>query len=135
MGVCVFVASGLNFDMDGYLAKSPFKTMSVFRKGDIPPKDNPQRQPRADSGFTVLVAQSQGAGLSKEVPEALLFLSRHKQEMLRLRNHGVDNLLFDFGMESQGMIQQAEYLPPELIAALARFDMGLIFSTVQIPKG
>jgi hypothetical protein len=33
------------------------------------------------------------------------------------------------------MIQQSEYLPPELIIALGRFGMGLIFSTVQLPKG
>jgi len=135
MGVCVFVASGLNFDVDGYLQKSPFKAVSVFRKGHIPPKDNPQHQPRPDSGFVVLVAQSPDLGLSLEISEALKFLHKHEQEILHLKNYGVDNALFDFGVEHQGMIQEAKYLPPELIAALARFGMGLIFSTVQFPKG
>jgi hypothetical protein len=32
-------------------------------------------------------------------------------------------------------MQQAEYLPPELIGALGRFGMGLIFSVVQLPRG
>ena len=53
MGVCVFVASGLDFDVDRYLAGSPFKAMMVFRKGDVPPENNPQRLPRPDSGFVV----------------------------------------------------------------------------------
>jgi hypothetical protein len=131
----MFVASGLNFDVDGYLPKSPFKAVCVFRKGTVPPMDNPEHQPRPDSGFVVLVGQSQDPGLSHEVSEALKFLSKHEQEILRLRNHGVDNSLFDFGVERQGMMQEAKYLPPELIAALARFSMGLIFSTVQFPKG
>jgi hypothetical protein len=135
MGVCVFVASGLNFDVDGYLPKSPFKAMRVFRKGHIPPKDNPQHQPRPDSGFVVMVAQSPEPGLSHEIPEAFKFLLKNEQEILRLKNLGVDNSLFDFGVEHQGMIQQSEYLPPELIIALGRFGMGLIFSTVQLPKG
>ena len=135
MGVCMFVASGFNFDVDGYLRKSPFKPVSVFRKGTVPPKDNPQNQPRPDSGFVVLVAQSRDAGLSHELPEALKFLLNNEQEILSLRSFGVDNSLFDFGIERQGMIQGAQYLPPDLIIALGRFGMGLIFSTLQLPKG
>ena len=42
MGVCAFVASGLNFDVDRYLQGSPFKARNTFRKGQIPPKDNPE---------------------------------------------------------------------------------------------
>lgn len=135
MGVCVFVASGLNFDVDGYLRKGPFKPVSVFRKGEIPPMDNPQHQPRPDSGFVVLVAQTPDLGLSRELPEALKFLLTHEQEILRLKDLGVDNMLLDFGVEHQGKLQEAKYLPPELIIALGRFGMGLIFSTVELPKG
>ena len=44
-------------------------------------------------------------------------------------------MLLDFGMEGQRTIERAQYLPPELIASMSRFQMGLVFSTVNIPSG
>jgi hypothetical protein len=41
MGTCMFVASGLDFDVDAYFPSSPFKEQiaTVFRKGQIPTRD------------------------------------------------------------------------------------------------
>ena len=135
MGVCVFVASGLNFDVDRYLASSPFEAMAVFRKGDIPPKNNPERKPRPDSGFVVLISGDQQLDLSQQLKEALAFLHRHEAELKAMRAAGVDNTLLDLSVQVGDKMQQAEYLPPELIAALGRLGMGLIFSVVQLPRG
>jgi len=135
MGVCVFVASGLNFDVDQYLKGSPFKPMTVFRKGDVPPKNNPERKPRPDSGFVVLISQSAELGLRQQLGEALAFLDQHKLELRNIRKVGVDNMLLDMSLQAGDKMQQAEYLPPELIMELARFGMGLIFSVVQLPRG
>jgi hypothetical protein len=77
MSACVFVASGLNFDVDRYLRSSPFKAKTVFRKGEIPAKDNPDRQPRPDSGFVVIVSAADGHGLSAQVKAAVQFLIKH----------------------------------------------------------
>jgi len=41
-------------------------------------------------------------------------------------------LFVDFGRQT---IERAQYLPPELIVALSRYHMGLIFSTIRIPSG
>jgi hypothetical protein len=135
MGVCVFVASGLSFDVDRYLAGSPFKAMAVFRKGDVPPKNNPERKPRPDSGFVVLISGDQELGLSQQLKEALGFLDRHEAELRAVRKVGVDNMLLDLSVQVADKMQQAEYLPPELIIALGRLGMGLIFSVVQLPRG
>jgi hypothetical protein len=135
MGVCIFVASGLDFDVDRYLKSSPFKTMSVFRKGQIPPQDNPGRQPRPDSGFATLVTADAQPDLSKTLPEAIAFLSKREQELERLNEVGVDNMLLDLGISVDVPIQQVNYLSPELIMALGRFRMGLILSVIQLPRG
>jgi hypothetical protein len=135
MGVCVFVASGFDFDVDRYLAGSPFKAMAVFRKGDIPPKNNPERKPRPDSGFVVLISGDQELSLSQQLKEALAFLDRHEPDLKSVREVGGDNMLLDFSVQVADKLQQAEYLPPELIAALGRSGMGLIFSVVRLPRG
>ncbi|MGH7969839.1 MAG: hypothetical protein ACREIC_14035 [Limisphaerales bacterium] len=133
MGVCVFVASGLNFDVDRYLAASPFKAMAVFRKGDVPPKNNPEKKPRPDSGFVVLISGDRTAGLDQELNEAMAFLNRHAVELHNIRNAGVDNMLLDLGVEVGDKLRQAQYVPPDLISVLGRFGMGLIFSVVMVP--
>ncbi len=135
MGVCLFVASGLSFNVDDYLNNSPFKPASVFRKGEIPPKDNPQRQARSDSGFVVLVGQSDEPGIVGQIGQAAEFLAKHVKELKRLRAFGVDNMLLDFGIQSSGQLQQSAYLPPEFISALASLGLGLVFSAVRFPEG
>ena len=135
MGFCLFVASGLSFDVDRYLIGSPFKARTVFRKGEIPTEGNPGHLPRPDSGFVVLVSQGHGQGLTAQIEAAKQFPVKYGKEMGRLKLLGVDNMLFDFGVELGGEIQHAEYLPPELLEVMVRFGMGLIFSTVQIPRG
>ena len=129
MGACVFVASGLRFDVDGYLRTSPFKPVSVFRKGEIPSKESIARP---DSGFVVLVCEGP---VIDQAQYALSFLSRHERDFQTMRQHGVDNLLLDFGVERVGKIQESHYLPPELIARMGQLGLGLIFSTVQLPRG
>jgi hypothetical protein len=113
MGVCVFVASGLNFDADRYLESSPLQAMTVFRKGDVPPKNNPQRKPRPDSGFVVLISQSADRDLRQQLEEAMAFLDQQEVELRKIRNVGVDNMLLDMSVEVADKMQQAEYLPPD----------------------
>ena len=137
MGTCMFVASGLNFDVDAYFPVSPFKgkIATMFRKGQIPTKDNPQKIPRPDSGFVHMVSATAEPHLNYQLGPALEFLALNEKEFERLKKLGVDNMLFDFGLEGQQTIERAQYLPPELITAMSRFHMGLIFSTVRIPSG
>ena len=137
MGTCMYVASGLNFDVDAYFPGSPFKDKiaTVFRKGQIPTRDNPQQIARPDSGFVHMVSATQEPHLKCQIYPALKFLSKYEKEFARLKSMGVDNMLLDFGMEGQQTIERAQYLPPELIVALSRYHMGLIFSTIRIPSG
>ena len=135
MGVCLFAASGLSFDVDRYLASSPFKPATVFRKGQIPPKENPQRLARPDSGFVVLVSETEEPGIDDQIGPATEFLARHVKELRRLRECGADNMLLEFGIQMGNRIQQSDYLPPEFINALAALGLGLVFSSVRLPQG
>ena len=93
MGACVFVASGSSFDVNGYLRTSPFKAASVFRRGDIPRKETTARP---DSGFVVIVCEGD---IGKQAESAFSFLARHERDLQAMRQRGVDDVLFDFGVE------------------------------------
>ena len=135
MGVCLFAASGLSFDVDRYLASSPFKPATVFRSGQIPSKENPKRLARSDSGFVVLVSETEEPGNGSQLGSATEFLAKHVKEFRRLREFGADNLLLEFGNQMGNRMQQSDYLPPEFINALAALGLGLVFSAVRLPQG
>ena len=135
MGVCLFAASGLSFDVDRYLASSPFKPATVFRKGQIPPKENPERLSRPDSGFVVLVSETEDPGITSQIGPATEFLAKRVKEFRRLREFGADNMLLEFGTQMGNRMQQSDYLPPEFINALASLGLGLVFSVVRVPQG
>ena len=99
MGVCLFIASGLSFDVDRYLESSPFKPATVFRKGQIPPKENPECLGRPDSGFVVLVSETEDPGIASQIGQATEFLAKHVKELRRLREFGADNMLLEFGVQ------------------------------------
>ena len=135
MGVCIFVASGVDFDVDDYLPGSPFKPAGVFHKGEIPKKSNPRSLPRDDSGFTVLVSETPDPGLSRQTEQCLAFLIQHERVLVALKKAGADNMLMHFGTQATDDVEQFTYLPPTLLLAMARFSMGLVFSSVRIPQG
>jgi hypothetical protein len=124
----MFMAAGLRFDSDRYLRSSPFKAISVFRRGEVPPKDNPTREQRPDSGFLVLVSHDEHPQLTEQVVDAMGFLTAHSKELEKLRAAGVEKMLFDFGSHQEHVMQRSQYLPPELLQAMAKHQMGLVFS-------
>ena len=52
-----------------------------------------------------------------------------------MNRSGVDNRLFDYSVERQDVIERYAYLPPELLIAMARFEMGVTMSSYVLPKG
>ncbi len=52
-----------------------------------------------------------------------------------MRSYGMDKALLNFGVMRLEVMDQTDYFPPELIAALARYGMGMVVSVVTIPKG
>ncbi len=121
----------MNFDVDAYLSSSPFKAVSVFRKGESPPNTNPAQPKRLDSGIVVMVSEDAQPGVSGQIGKALSFIQRNEKELNRLKQLGIDRMLLDFRVQVGDSAHQSDYLPPELVWAMARFRMGLVVSTIQ----
>ena len=135
MATCLVVASGLDFAVDNYLRKSPFTARTLFHKGTIPPLNNPNRIPRPDSGFVVIVGDDNEPTVLSQLQVAFDFLNRYDKELRHLKQVGVDNMLLDFTVMRSNAVDQAAYFPPELIQAMASLEVGSSDSTVRITQG
>jgi hypothetical protein len=130
MGVCAFVARGVNFDVDDYLQVHPFNLLCVFHKGDARPFDNPGNEPRPDSGFVAVVSHDDLPHLLDQVEEALDFLEMNEQELERLKRLGADMMALDFRVLQSDGPQNTHQISSELIATMSRWDMELVFSVI-----
>ena len=127
MGVCAFVASGANFDVDKHLRDTPFEVLFVFHKGDIRP-DAPEDGPRPDSGFAAVVSHDDLPHLHDQIGEAQDFLESHEKELDRLKALGAERMALDFRV---AQTEAVHCWTSELIAAMARWQMELVFSVVE----
>ena len=134
MGTCAFVAIGVNFDVDQYLHDSPFEVLSVFHKGDARPERDVEDGPRPDSGFVAVVSHDHFPHLLDQVAEALDFLETHEKEFERLKSLGVDMMALDFRVPQPDSRQPTHTWPSELIAAMGRWHMELVFSVVEVQE-
>ena len=128
MGVCAFVASGVNFDVDKYLQATPFEVLCVFHKGDVR-SDAPEDGPRPDSGFVAVVSHDHFPHLHDQVGEALDFLETHEKELERLKALGAGSMALDFRV---AQTEAVHHWTSDLIAAMGRWQMELVFSVVEV---
>lgn len=134
MGVCGFVASGVDFDVDAYLRDTPFEVLCVFHRGDSRPDGSPEDGPRPDSGFAAVVSHDDFPHLLDQVSEALEFLEVHEQDLEKLKKLGVERMALDFHAPHFDNPQPTHQLSRELITAMSRWNMDLVFSVVEIPE-
>jgi hypothetical protein len=65
---------------------------------------------------------------------ALEFVSANQDEFKRLGDFAAEKLLVNFGLAKHQIADQAQYFPPELLLAMGRFHIELVFAAVDIEK-
>lgn len=128
MGVCTFVASGLNFDVDAYLRVTPLEVMAVFHKGEVSPDAGPGTIPRPDSGFVACASNDDFPHLLDQFSDSVDFLEANARELERMKVLGADTMLLDFRVLQPHTDPKVHSVPPELVQAMSRFGMGFVFS-------
>jgi len=135
MGVCIFTASGLNFDVDGFLQRSPLKPFSVYHQGESPKVGNILFRRQEEPGFMVLVSHDEKPSLLEQCLAALDFIAANNAEFERLRGAGAEKLLLNFGVAKHQIGNRPLYLPPELLLAMGLSGIGLVLAAVDLGKG
>jgi len=122
-----FKATGVEFDVDAFLANSSLEPDSVFHCGE--PGRIVPTELCSMNGFAIQV--SKGFGRLREHTSTVTdFLQEHELELTRLsRCHGVTDMRFDFGYDRcPEAAVQCDYLPPELLARSGSLGVGIELS-------
>lgn len=89
-------------------------------------------EPLTESGFVLLLGEEDYPVL---VEQAVRALDYWDEDLHLLNDAGADKMLLNFGVSEQSILQHPQYLPPELILAMSRLEMGLVFSVVREQTG
>jgi hypothetical protein len=119
---CLFRVAGRTFDVDHFLQKSTWDPVYVWRRGE------PDRGRRiASSGFNVEVSVADLDDFQRQQRDAIRFLRRKVQAVLRLnRRQDVDTLELDFAIQWRtGLAMQTDRFSPELVTIAGRCHVGL----------
>ena len=108
--------------------------LSLFHKGDARPEGDSEEGPRPDSGFVAVVSHDEFPHLLDQVAEAMDFLDMREQDLQRLTELGVDRMALDFRVQQESGPAPTHHLPRELIAAMSRWHMELVFSVEAEPS-
>lgn len=122
MCACYFRAQGEDFDVDSFLADSPWQaTATAYRKGESKSRGV---QPRERSGLSLTVIDDDNATISQQVTACRTFMNDHLQELIRLKSYaGVDARWFSL----------AYYLPiGEVYAVCPYFESDFLSELVGI---
>jgi CheY-like chemotaxis protein len=124
---------GEHLDPDALLAGLSLQPYSVFRKGDpVSPGSTRNQRQHQFGGFKCDVSQADGV-LTEEVADAIVFLTRHFDDLARLRDlPAVEEMWLDFGhylrIDGVRVIGQFDRLPPELLRLAGELRIGIELS-------
>ncbi len=126
---CVLRASGKSFDVDAFLATSPFKPESVFRKGELIAPHQADGAARATGGFNLSVSAASMDDLAAQVDDATRFLDEHEEELRRLGGFdGVDIVFLDFLVRWREAAVHTDAFPSDLLWRAGALDISLAVS-------
>lgn len=127
---CVLRVFGKRFDVDRYLARSPFRPCGVHRRGEpVAPLTQPNGRKRTQSGCNIEVSKKDFADFAGSIRDAIRFLRKHGPAVRALRRFaGVEWARLDFGVEWCDVIYQCDVLPEALVVLAGRCRLGLEIS-------
>jgi len=120
---CVLRVSGKGFNVDAFLADSPFEPDDVFEKGE------------SLTGFNLTVSAASPEDLETQVDDAMRFLDEHEEELRRLTGFdGVDIAFLDFAVRWRDVAVHVDTFPSDFIWRAGALDISLTVSHYP-PRG
>src|SRR6476661_4973569 len=131
--MCVLRAGGPDFDVDTFLATSPFEICGVRRKGELRFRSKPDGPRNSSSGFNADVSTKEWSDLAGQIQDAKGFLSENAEELRRLRSFpGVAGVEMDYPIELRigrnEIVVQSDRLPADMLLAAGELGIDIVIS-------
>ena len=132
---CVLRAGGEAFDVDAFLAESPFEVEAIFRRGEPRLKHRPDGPKCTRSGFNVATSESDIGDLKGQVEGAIQFLERHSTELRRLMAfEGVEGAELNFAVFRREVPDQTHKFPSELLLRAGVLGLDIALSHYHVSE-
>jgi hypothetical protein len=127
-------ASGSEFDHDAFCPGSTLSICRRYRRGELRfPASQPGGRLNSTFGINAVVSEADFSEFSKQVEDAIVFLTAHRGEIERLVNSpGVEGVTLDFGIERRDVVVQCDRFSPELIRLAGQLGLGIELSQYPV---
>jgi len=127
---CIFRAAGTNFDVDGFIAKSPLVADSLWRKGEKRfPRSKSSEEINGSSGIRVVASEADFSELFQQIEDVIVFLRQNQEPIKALASFpGVEGTVLDFGVEIYPPGWASFTFPPELLFLAGSVGVSLCLS-------
>src|SRR5207248_1274219 len=133
----VLRASGLDFDVDGFLADCDWRIAKVFHRGEpLLPKTQLGNRKCAESGFNAIVSEAGFHEFTEQVEDAVDFPTDRAAEVRRLVSFpGVTGVVLDFALAWRDGAALSDQLPAELVRLAGACGIALELSHYPVSGG
>jgi hypothetical protein len=127
-------ACGRDFDVDAFLAASPWRPTKVFRRGEpVVPGTRAAGRRSGESGFNVSVSEAGFDNFAGQLADAMEFLTNCEVEVRRLVQFpGVAEVVLDFGIARRDVAAQYDRLPAELVRRAGACGLAIELSHYSV---
>ena len=118
----VLRASGLDFNVDAFVADCSWDIAKVFHRGEaLLPNTQPGGHKREESGLNFVVSKAGFHEFAGQLKDAVAFLRDSAAEVRRLVTFpGVTGVVLDFSIAWRDVVAQSDQFPAELVRLAAR---------------
>jgi len=129
----VLRAHGAEFDVDAFVAGSPWSDINVYRRGEAKhPRSKPNGERLSKSRLDVAISEADFDAFRIQVEDATRFLRCHATEIKRLvRFVGVEAVGLDFPISRRDVFLQSDTFPADLVRLAG--DCGIYLEQSHYP--
>jgi hypothetical protein len=133
---CVLRASGVDFDVDAFLATCELEPIAVFRKGEPRfPTSQPEGPRNQGSAVNFEASGADFSKLELQMEEALEFVREHQDFITMLREFpGVEGVTLNFGAEIHPPGWRSFHFASELLLAFGTLGVSLELSVYPVEE-
>lgn len=132
---CILRASGTEFNVDVFMAKTSLEVDSLWRKGEKRFIKSSNSEINRSSGIRVVASEADFSELGKQIQDVISFLRKNLEQVKLLASFpGTECAVLDFGIEIYPPGWASFTFPPELLALAAEAGVSLCLSVYPTDK-